>query len=183
MTDQRKEMAEVAVRKTETCAVRARSDNRGGSSMLLVKVRRCALATLLSGTLILQPALRAHAGEFDTFKGNLLAARTNDDMVRIYQSINRELHGNTTKIVAFLKDVGFSCQYGTVLFKAKCVLAYCGDRTIFQPLERSLFPPFRRELMSKGITITERGVQTSVIGHQSACPSVSLKEIQKKLLN
>jgi hypothetical protein len=124
-------------------------------------------------------AARLHAAEPDNIKERLLAARKQSDFARVYEGIDRKFNGDTTKIVEYLRSVGFTCQYGTVLFKAQCVFAYCGDRP--------LFPQFlQRELMTLNATIEKNGeVWTGVAHHQTACPENEslLKQKQEYLLN
>lgn len=144
---------------------------------MVIKALGPTVAAIFS-TLHLLTASPVSADELSPIRERLVAARTQDDFARIYESIEHKFNGDTRKIVQYLRDVGFSCQYGKVLFKAKCVFAYCGDRKLFMPT-------LRRELMSIGVNITEGGTSTGVVHHQTMCPATDalLRETQKNLLN
>ena len=134
------------------------------------------LSTAVLVSIIHGTASLVSAGDLDDVKQRLLAARKHNEMDRIYRDITRELKGDVRKTVGFLRNNGFSCWTNNGYFKARCVLAYCGDR--------SAFIGFRKELMTIGVTITERGVNTSVVHQPSACPrtEAALQGTQERLL-
>ncbi|WP_324763234.1 hypothetical protein SO078_06155 [Sinorhizobium meliloti] len=130
-----------------------------------MKIRNCVATALVTATM-LTAASPLHASELGNVTERLLAARKQEDFAGLYKEIDNNFGGDTEKIVAFLKRSGFSCQFGTILFKAKCVFAYCGDR--------SLFPPLRKELMTIDIIFDRTGeVRTGVAYNQTTCPDTA----------
>jgi hypothetical protein len=141
---------------------------------IVPKARKLAAAILLAafqGT-----AVTVSAGDLHDVKQRLLAARKHAEMDGIYRDIHREFRGDVAGIVGFLKKNGFSCWADDGYFKARCVLAYCGDR--------SAFVGFRKRLMSVDILITIRGADTAVAHQPIACPgaATALRQIQEKAL-
>ena len=65
------------------------------------------LNVVIASVSICLAAMSAQADELDALKERLRAARTHDDIVKIYQSIDHEFKGDTTKIVDFLRSIGF----------------------------------------------------------------------------
>lgn len=110
------------------------------------------------------------AGENKEIKQSLLAARTQEDMVRIYREIDVKFGGDKDKIIESLRENGFSCKLGSGFVKANCVFAYCGDAITLQK---------GRELMSISVVMTEKWVNNSVIHQQTVCPE-STERLQKK---
>ena len=136
--------------------------------------RRLAAAILLAA--FHGVAVTVSAGDLHDVTKRLLAARKHTEMDGIYQDIYRELGGDVANIVGFLKKNGFSCWTDDGYFMARCVLAYCGDR--------SAFVGFRKRLMSVDVLITIRGADTAVAHQPIACPeaAAALRQIQEKAL-
>lgn len=76
---------------------------------------RNSVAIAVVAAMTLTAAANVHANELGNVRGRLLAARTQEDFAKLYESISRRSGGDANRIVEFHKNNGFSCQMGKTL--------------------------------------------------------------------